>query len=148
LPFIRLGVEPDAGDVYVQRYHLIPPQITGYELLRDAMKTSGEAIVESFDGIVSGKIQAVPQASGGSRYDHVDKTYIVDWTQPAEIINRHIRVHARPNEPAIAELEGKRFYINRARVIPHTNGAPGTTIAILTVACGQGALVIEEMEWA
>jgi methionyl-tRNA formyltransferase len=142
----QMVAEVDAGDVYVQREHPISPRMTGHELIRETMRTSGEALIESFDGIVSGAIEAVPQALGGSRYDHIDKTYTVDWSQPAEIINRHIRVHARPYEPARAELDGRWFYINRATSIPHTIAEPGTVIAPMTVACGEGALVIEEME--
>jgi methionyl-tRNA formyltransferase len=142
----KMVAEVDAGDVYVQREYPIPPKMTGHELLREAMRTSGEAIIESFDGIVSGEIKAVPQAPGGSRYDHLDKTYTVDWNQPADIINRHIRVHARPYEPVKALLGDKWFYINRATAIPHAMERPGTVIAPLTVACGQGALVIEEMQ--
>jgi methionyl-tRNA formyltransferase len=142
----KMVAEVDAGDVYVQREYPIPPRMTGHELLRDAMRTSGETIMESFDAIVSGKTVAVPQAPGGSRYDSIDRTYTIDWAQPAEIINRHIRVHAKPYEPATAELDGKRFYINRAVAIPHTIAEPGTVIAPLTIACGDGSLVIEEME--
>jgi methionyl-tRNA formyltransferase len=142
----KMVAEVDAGDVYVQREYPIPPTMTGHELLREAMSTSGETIIESFDGIVSGEIKAIPQAPGGSRYDHLDKTYTVDWNQPAGIINRHIRVHARPYEPAKALLGDKWFYINRATAIAHATERPGTVIAPLTVACGQGALVIEEMQ--
>jgi len=142
----KMVAEVDAGDVYVQREYPIPLTMTGHELLRAAMRTSGEAIIESFDGIVSGAIKAIPQASGGSRYDHLDKTYTVDWNQPADIINRHIRVHARPYEPAKGLLEDKWVYINRATAIAHATERPGTVIAPLTVACGQGALVIEEMQ--
>jgi methionyl-tRNA formyltransferase len=142
----KMVAEVDAGDVYVQREYPISPTITGHELLREAMRTSGEAIIESFDGIVSGAIKAIPQAPGGSRYDHLDKTYTVDWNQPADIINRHIRVHARPYEPAKGLLDDKWVYINRAKAIAHATERPGTVIAPLTVACGQGALVIEEMQ--
>jgi methionyl-tRNA formyltransferase len=142
----KMVSEVDAGDVYVQREYPIPPTMTGHELVRETMRTSGEAIIESFDPIVSGKIKAVPQAPGGSRYDHVDKAYTVDWNQPADIINRHIRVHARPYEPALALLDGKWFHINRATAVPSTTGQPGTLIAPLTVACGRGALVIEDMQ--
>jgi methionyl-tRNA formyltransferase len=142
----KMIAEVDAGDVYVQREYPIPPQMTGHELIREAMRRSGEAIIDSFDGIVSGEIKAMPQAPGGSRYDHIEKTYTVDWTQPAEIINRHIRVHARPYEPAKAIFDGKPVYINRATPIPHTFAEPGTIVAPLTVACGRGSLVIDEME--
>jgi methionyl-tRNA formyltransferase len=142
----KMVAEVDAGDVYVQREFPIPVRMTGHELIRETMRTSGEVLIESFDRIVSGEIKPVPQMPGGSRYDHIDKTYTVDWNSPAEIINRHIRVHARPYEPARAEFDGKWFYINRATAIPHTIAKPGTVIAPLTVACGEGALVIEEME--
>jgi methionyl-tRNA formyltransferase len=142
----RMVAEVDAGDVFVQREYSIPPRMTGHELIRETMRRSGEVLMESFDGIVSGAIRATPQAPGGSRYDHIDKIHTVDWSQPAEIINRHIRVHARPYEPARAMLDGKWFYINRATPVPRAGGEPGIMIAPMTVACGEGALLIEEME--
>jgi methionyl-tRNA formyltransferase len=142
----KMVAEVDAGDVYVQREYPIAPRMTGHELIREAQRRSGDVLIESFDGIVTGEIEAVPQGPGGSRYDHLDRTYTVDWTQPAEIINRHVRVHARPYEPAKALFDGKPVYINRATPIPHTIAKPGTVIAPLTVACGKGALVIDEME--
>jgi methionyl-tRNA formyltransferase len=142
----EMVAEVDAGDVYLQREYPIPPAMTGHELLREAMRTSGEAIIDSFDGIVSGKIKPVPQAPGGSRYDHLEKTHTVDWRQPAEIINRHIRVHARPYEPAKALLDGKWVYINRATVLPQSKGQPGTLIAPHMVACGEGALALEDVQ--
>jgi methionyl-tRNA formyltransferase len=144
----KMVEEVDAGDVYVQREFPIPPTMTGHELILETMRTSGEVLIASFDGIASGTIRAVPQAPGGSRYDHIDKTYTVDWTQSAEVINRHIRVHARPYEPAKAELDGHWFYINKATPIPHPIAEPGTLVAPMTVACGSGALVIDEMERA
>ena len=142
----KMVQEVDAGDVYVQREYPIPQTMTGHELVRETMIRSGEAIIESFDGIVSGKIKAVPQALGGSRYDHFDKTYTIDWNERAEIIARHVRVHARPYEPARGILNGKAMYINRATSIPYPVLKPGTMITPMTVACGEGALVIEEME--
>lgn len=142
----KMVAEVDAGDVYLQREYPIPPRMTGHELLREAMRTSGEAIMDSFDGIMSGAIKPVPQAPGGSRYDHLEKIHTVDWSQPAEIINRHIRVHARPYEPARALLDGKWFYINQATVISHLRGQPGAMIAPNTVSCGEGALAIEDIQ--
>src|SRR5260370_34789111 len=110
----------DDGDVYVHREYPIPPTMPGHELVRETMRTSGEAIIESFDPIVSGKIKAVPQAPGGSRYNHVVKTYTADWRQPPDIINRHIRTHARPYKPAIAMIDGQWFPINRPTPVPST----------------------------
>jgi methionyl-tRNA formyltransferase len=142
----KMVAEVDAGDVYLQREYPIPPTMTGHELLCETMRTSGEAIIDSFDGIVSGRIKPVPQAPGGSRYDHLEKTHTVDWRQPAELINRHIRVHARPYEPARALLDGKWLYINRATVLAQPKGQPGTVVAPRTVACGEGALVLEDVQ--
>jgi hypothetical protein len=43
-------------------------------------------------------------------------------------------------------LDGKWFYINRATPVPHTGSDPGIMIAPMTVAGGEGALLIEEMK--
>jgi methionyl-tRNA formyltransferase len=142
----KMVAEVDAGDIYLQREYPIQPNMTGHELLREAMLRSAQAIIDCFDGIVSGELKPVPQAPGGSRYDHLDKTYIVDWNQPAEIINRHVRVHARPYEPARALVDGKWVHINRASVLPHVSERPGTLVSPLVVACSEGALAIEEMQ--
>jgi methionyl-tRNA formyltransferase len=142
--------EVDAGSVYVQREFEIPPSMTGYELLRQTMRRGAAVICESFDAIVSGAIVPQPQGPGGSRYDHIEREHQIDWNQPAEMISRHIRVHARPYTPAYSFCSGHRVFINNARPIA-VPGPPGSVIhryreGPIVVGCGIGSLRVFEYD--
>jgi len=146
----KMVAEVDAGDVFVQREFPIPPDMTGHELIRETMKRSAEAVIDSFEDIVSGRLIARPQVSGGSRYDHMDKTYEIDWASGSDVISRHIRVHAKPYEPASGVVGGRRISINRAKPIEGSRHlAPGSVLSRdpLVVQCGEGALRVDDYEW-
>ena len=54
----------------------------------------------------------------------------------------------RPYPGAFAFLEGEKVFVWKAREVPSKNAGPGTVLAVepLTVACGKGAIVLEEIE--
>jgi methionyl-tRNA formyltransferase len=138
----------DAGDVFVQREFPIPDEMTGHELLRETMKRSAEVIKDSFDAIVSGSLKPKPQVSGGSQYDHIDKEYQIDWSLPAEMIVRQIRVHAPPYKPAFGLIEGRQISISKAKTVSIC-GRSGSLISEepLIIGCGVDAIACDHFDW-
>ena len=87
-----------------------------------------------------------PQREAGVIYaEKIDKSEArVDWTRPAEEIDRLIR-GLSPFPGAWAMIAGKRVKLMRSRMAQGA-GLPGTVLDGLTIACGQGAVAITEVQ--
>ena len=75
----RLDGGVDTGDVLVQRTFEIHPDDTGYSLYRRAMDEAGTLLIENFDALLAGSVQAVPQRGTGSYYQSIERRYHIDW---------------------------------------------------------------------
>ena len=88
----------------------------------------------------------VPQPDAGVTYAHkIDKTEaLIDWHQPAEVIERRIRAFD-PFPGCQSDWAGERHKVWRAAVLPQAAAAqPGTVLSVsaqgIDVACGTGVL--------
>ncbi len=115
---------------------------TNAGMLHDVLATlGGKLIVEALAGLDAGNLQAVPQPDGGETYAaKIERgEERIDWTQPAENLDRHVRAFA-PWPGAWFEHDGERIKVLAADVVPG-EGLHGTVLDdVLTVACGVGAL--------
>src|SRR5690606_17784353 len=87
------------------------------------------------------RLRAEPQQEMGATYAaKIDKGETrIDWTKPAELIEREVRAFA-PFPGSWLELDEERIKVLRARVIG-VNGAPGTVLDDeFTVASGDAAI--------
>ena len=87
------------------------------------------------------QLKPEPQPELGATYAaKIDKAETrIDWTKPAELIEREVRAFA-PFPGSWIELDGERIKLLKARVIG-VNGAPGTVLDDeFTVACGDAAI--------
>jgi methionyl-tRNA formyltransferase len=97
-------------------------------------------------------LPATPQPAAGVTYAHkIDKAEAtVDWRRPADAIDRQVRAF-NPFPGAQARLDGQAVKIWRASPLPGV-GEIGTILAVdrsgIVVACGTGALRIEELQKA
>ncbi len=86
------------------------------------------------------KLQPEPQSDIGVTYaKKINKAEArVDWTQPAEIVDRQIRgLSPFPGAWCLAGAE--RVKLLRSRAVPG-DGVPGQLLGHLTIACGTGAV--------
>jgi methionyl-tRNA formyltransferase len=85
---------------------------------------------------------AEPQSADGVTYaTKIDKAEArVDWTLPAEQIDRQIR-GLSPFPGAWCEIRGERVKLLRSRLAAG-QGVPGQVLHGLTIACGSGAVDI------
>jgi len=99
----------------------------------------------------TGRVGAVPQAHTGVTYARkIDKPETrIRWARPARELERAIRAF-RPAPGATADIAGVPTKLWRARVL-EASGVPGTVLSTgetLIVACGEGALGVDELQAA
>jgi methionyl-tRNA formyltransferase len=73
----------------------------------------------------------------------------IDWTAPAEAVDRLVRAVTRPFPGAFSERDGRRAVIWRAEPAGDVGAAPGTVVerdGTPHVACGEGSLRVLEAD--
>ena len=82
----------------------------------------------------------------------------IDWSQPGQRVYDFIRAITHPYPGAFSDLEGKRWRIWNAALVPHAGGdvPPGTVLGPVVsplnaacgqlIACGEGAVELLELE--
>lgn len=86
-------------------------------------------------------LRALPQDEAGATYaKKIDKAESrIDWTQPAEQIERQVRAFA-PSPGAWFEHEGERYRVLKAEAVEGAGEAGSVLDDRLTIATGEGAL--------
>ena len=108
-------------------------------------------IVEALEIAACGGLTATPQPAEGVTYAHkIEKSEAaVDWRQPAEAIERRMRAFD-PFPGASSMIGGETVKLWGAQVLPGAAEAPGTVLTAgtdgITVACGEGALRLTEVQ--
>lgn len=142
----------DTGPVLLRRAEPIQETDTT-ALLHDRLAVlGGELIVEALAGLEAGKLVAQPQEEAGAVYAaKLSKGEApLDWRQPAEALSRQVRAF-NPFPGATANLGGNVLKIWNG-VAEAGEGNPGQVLEVtrqgIRVACGQGTLVIWELQKA
>lgn len=155
----RMTEEIDAGPIFAQSSVSLTED-TYLEDIYEAMWTTfPELFLESLSGIEAGTVTPRHQPDGPAAtlrgYPRTPKDSEIDWTQPADHINRLVRASAEPLFGAFTYLGTEKLTIWRARTEtpPHDYcGTPGQIadrrlddedVAVLT---GDGFLVLEEVQ--
>lgn len=144
---MQLNEGLDTGDILAVTPLAIGPEETSGELFARVTKTGAQTLLATLHAIERGEAHAVPQ-------DHTQATQAPPLTkdqakftfvQDAQTLHDLIR-GLNPWPVAYFEYEGKKVKVLRAKVCGG-QGAPGTILAAkpLTVACGRGALVLEQV---
>jgi methionyl-tRNA formyltransferase len=143
----------DTGALIATRALPIAPRATTATLTDTLAGIGGEAIVDTLERLArDGRVDAVAQGERGANYarkiSHDDAA--IDWRASALNVDRQIRA-LDPVPGALTWLSGKPIKIWTAEAAPGRFGAPGTIVASndgLVVACGEGALVVRELQRA
>ncbi|MGB3278612.1 MAG: methionyl-tRNA formyltransferase [Pseudorhodobacter sp.] len=136
----------DTGPVLLRQQTAIGAEETTQDL-HDRLSTMGaDLIVQALDQLAT--LTPVPQPEAGVTYAaKIDKSEArVDWTLPAETVDRQIR-GLSPFPGAWCEIDGERVKLLRSRLAPGS-GAPGQVLGGFTLACGSGAVEILEAQRA
>jgi methionyl-tRNA formyltransferase len=139
----------DTGPLFAKRRAAIAAD-DDFGTLHDRLALLGaEALVETLAEIAAGRGEAAPQAQAGvTQAPKVQKSETrLDWRRPAVELERTLRAF-RPAPGAFTHLGGEPIKLWRSRVVAGT-GAPGSVLRsdnALHVACGSGALALEELQ--
>lgn len=135
----------DTGPVLAEARTPIGPVDTTADLHDRLAVIGANLIVETLARL---PIPAVPQPEAGVTYAaKIDKSEArIDWTRPAVEVDRQIRALS-PFPGAWCEIDGERVKLLRSRCVAGS-GAPGAVLSGFTVACGDGAVEVLEVQRA
>jgi methionyl-tRNA formyltransferase len=139
----------DTGDILLQRKIEIRPDETGSSLHDRLAEVAPGALLESLQMLASGKAPRVPQHN--AKATHAPKLNRehgrIDWSEPAEVIERKIRAFD-PWPGAFMELSEGKLKIFSAR-IADIHGKPGEITqreGDLVVVAGKQGLLLNDVQ--
>ena len=113
----RIVLELDAGPIFATVTEPIRPDDTAGDLLHRLSLSGARLLVDTLDGIEDGTLTPTPQPETDAQVSYASKINVadgrIDWTQPAEVLERLIRACA-PAPGAWTTFTGERFKINSA----------------------------------
>ncbi len=130
----------DTGDILIQRSLPIGPTDTGTELVMRGMDLIPGALRDALAALESGTAVWRPQNKAERTYFHKrsERDSLIDWTWPAEDLERFVRALSDPYPRAFTFYRGERIEVLEARVSDaRYGGTPGRVI----VQEGGGAVV-------
>jgi methionyl-tRNA formyltransferase len=146
---MRMEAGLDTGPVLATWKTPINDQTTTGALQEVLAREGAALMATTLPKIARGDVHEVAQGADGVTYAKkiVPDEARIDWARPAREVLRHIN-GLNPLPGAFTQSGETRIKILRARVVPG-QGEPGEVIgAPLVVACGEGALAIDELQRA
>lgn len=153
MTIMRMDEGLDTGPIALERAIEIGPDMTGGEL-HDVLRDAGAALmVEALDRLAKGALPLVAQPTEGATYARkIDKAETrVDWSRPAAEVHNKIRaLSPAPGAWCEMGIGDAAERVKLLRSMPGAgNGTPGTLLDEgLTIACGEGAVRILELQRA
>ncbi|MGI5995734.1 MAG: methionyl-tRNA formyltransferase, partial [Saccharomonospora viridis] len=133
--------ELDAGPILLQRAVEVGPKDTATDLFHKTVDLIGPLVSESLELIASGRANPVPQDRSKASFFHkrsIEDSRI-DWTWPAEDIERLVRAQSDPYPNAFTYYRGQRIRITKAFVTERPyGGTPGRVF----IREGDGVVIV------
>ncbi|MCB2109562.1 MAG: methionyl-tRNA formyltransferase [Defluviimonas sp.] len=141
---MRMEAGLDTGPVLLAKRTAIGAEETTADLQDRLAEMGAAAILEALSRLDS--LVPRPQSEAGLSYAaKIDKAEArVIWTRPAAEVDRQIRALS-PFPGAWVEIGGERVKLLRARLAAG-EGAPGQVLGGFTIACGDGAVEVMEVQ--
>ncbi|MDX3314368.1 methionyl-tRNA formyltransferase [Streptomyces sp. ME08-AFT2] len=141
----RMDAELDAGDVLMQRSVPVGAADTATDLFHRTVDLIGPLVTESLDLIASGRAEWTPQDRSRATFFHKRalEDSRIDWTWPAEDLERLIRAQSDPYPNAFTHHRGERLRIVSAAV---SEGRYGGTPGRIFIREGDGVVVVAGAE--
>ncbi|MFG2301075.1 methionyl-tRNA formyltransferase [Actinacidiphila glaucinigra] len=137
----RMDGELDAGDILLQRSVPVGPGDTATDLFHRTCDLIAPLVRESLDLIASGRAEWTPQDRSRASFFHkrsVEDSRI-DWTWPAEDLERLVRAQSDPYPNAFTYHRGERIRIVSAAVSQaRYGGTPGR----IFIREGDGVVIV------
>ncbi|MDB5975932.1 MAG: methionyl-tRNA formyltransferase [Nevskia sp.] len=152
ITIMRMDAGLDTGPMLLLERLPLTPEMTAAQLHDALSPLGGRLIVEALARLQRGELPEQAQPAEGMTYaKKLSKEEArVDWSQPAATLARRVRAF-NPAPVAWSELDGERIRFWNARGVDAVDSAlPGTVIATdaagLRIACGEGALLVTELQ--
>ncbi|MBV1941391.1 methionyl-tRNA formyltransferase [Streptomyces sp. BV286] len=141
----RMNAELDAGDVLLQRAVPVGAADTVTDLFHRTVDLIAPVVNESLDLIASGRAQWIPQDRERASFFHKRslEDSRIDWTWPAEDIERLVRAQCDPYPNAFTHHRGQRLRIVESAV---SKGCYGGTPGRIFIREGDGVVVVAGAE--
>jgi methionyl-tRNA formyltransferase len=148
---MKMDVGLDTGDVAMAERLAISDAMTASDLHDQLARLGADLMVRAMAALERGALQLTKQSEQGVTYAaKIDKAESrIDWSKPDHAVLRHIH-GLSPFPGAWSEIagEGARVKILRCQLAKGA-GAPGGVLDHhLTIACGEGAIRIVELQRA
>ncbi|WP_406418275.1 methionyl-tRNA formyltransferase [Streptomyces sp. NBC_01614] len=139
----RMNADLDAGDILVQRSVVVGPTDTATDLFHRTVDLIAPIVRESLDLIDSGRAAAHWQTQDRRRASFFHKRSPqdsrIDWSWPAERLERLVRAQSDPYPNAYTFHRGRRIRIVSAAV---SEGRYGGTPGRIFIREGDGVVIV------
>src|SRR6266480_1182945 len=142
----------DTGDILLQRKIEILPTDTGGSLHDRLAQIAPEALLDALQMLAKGNAPRIPQGNALATYAPklTRDDGKIDWSEPAEIIERKIRAFNQwPGEFITISTNGTRNLKIFSATVVDFGGEPGEILRSqneLVIAAGKGALSLGEVQ--
>lgn len=136
-----MNAELDAGDIVLQWSVPVGPTDTSTDLFHRTVKLFGPITLEALALIASGRTEWVTQDRSKASFFHkrsVEDSRI-DWTWPAEELDRLVRAQSDPYPNAFTFYRGERVRVLSAAV---SDGRYGGTPGRVFIREGEGVVIV------
>ncbi|MFI0445822.1 methionyl-tRNA formyltransferase [Actinomadura sp. 6N118] len=133
--------ELDAGDIVLQRAVPVGPADTATDLFHRTVDLIGPIVQESLALIASGEAKFTPQDRTKASFFHKRsiEDSAIDWTWPAEDLERFVRAQSDPYPNAFTYYKGERIRVLKASV---SKGIYGGTPGRVFIPEGDGVVIV------
>lgn len=137
----RMDADLDMGDILMQRSVPVGATDTATDLFHRTVDVIGPIVRESLDLIASGEAVWTPQDRSRSSFFHKRslEDSRIDWTWPAEDLERLVRAQSDPYPNAFTYHRGERLRIVKAAV---SEGCYGGTPGRIFIREGDGVVIV------
>ncbi len=148
-----MKMEPglDTGPILLQKIIEIAANDTTLSLTNKLALLGAESIVETLNILPQGGLVEIAQSASAASYAaKIDKAEsAINWHDSATQITRAIRAY-NPAPGAHSEIRGQVIKLWHGVISDGASGSPGTILDItddgIAVACGQGVVLIKELQ--
>ncbi len=150
---MRMDVGLDTGDVAMAERVALTDAMTARDLHDALARIGADLMARAMAALARGSLTLTPQQADGVSYAaKIDKAEArIDWTRPARAVLRHCHgLSPFPGAWCEFPIDGEAVRVKILRCEPAAgSGAPGALLdGQLTVACGDGAIRILELQRA
>ena len=140
----------DTGPVGLVEEIPIGPDMTAGELHDEMMRRGADLMGRALAALDRDALEFTPQPELGVTYaKKIEKAEArIDFSRPAQEIHNHIRgLSPFPGAWFEVELGGKPIRVKALRsTLAEGQGAPGTVLSGLSIACGEGAVRLTQVQ--